>query len=80
LSDQRSQPVSLPVLLTILYQVAEDFHALIAIITIFLFCVRKKIDQKKQQPRDCSKECLDYLAYAVGHKVFAVLFTESDHR
>jgi hypothetical protein len=80
LSDQRSQPVSLPALLTILYQVAEDFHALIAIITIFLFFVRKKIDQKKQQPRDCSKECLDYLAYAVGHKVFAVLFTESDHR
>jgi hypothetical protein len=80
LSDQRSQPVSLPALLTILYQVAEDFHALIAIIAIFLFLCTKKIDQKKQQPRDCSKECLDYLAYAVGHKVFAVLFTESDHR
>jgi len=42
LSDQRSQPASLPALLTILYQVAEDFHAFIAIITILLFFVYEK--------------------------------------
>jgi hypothetical protein len=47
LSDQRSQPVSLPALLTILYQAAEDFHALIAIITIFLFFVYEKNRSEK---------------------------------
>jgi hypothetical protein len=53
LSDQRSQPASQPAFLTILYQVAEDFHAFTVIITILLFLCIGKMDQKMQQQIDC---------------------------
>jgi hypothetical protein len=65
-----------PALVISPYPVTEGHHAFTVFVMIFyFFCVLEKLKQK-MQPRDCGRNaCVDYSAYAVGHKVFAMLLT-----